>query len=179
VRSILACLVIVSEDVGKSADAGACPAGPVDPTGPARPSGPKCPRRKSTRWSHWLSLVLGSGRGEAGLFEIGCGEFARLRRGHETRATLADRDNSFAAALRATPGVLCRRQARRAQWARMRCADPSVRVGSGLLSDLRAKKVGQGNRVKKSTPNETCQVVVVPRSDKSAGFHRILFAGRF
>jgi hypothetical protein len=37
----------------------------------------------------------------------------------------------------------------------------------------------QGNRVKKSTPNETCQVVVVPRSDKSAGLHGILFAGRF
>jgi hypothetical protein len=37
----------------------------------------------------------------------------------------------------------------------------------------------QGNRVKKSTPNETCQVVVVPRSDKSSGLHGILFAGRF
>ena len=37
----------------------------------------------------------------------------------------------------------------------------------------------QGNRVKKSTPNETCQVVVVPRSDKSAGLHGIFFAGRF
>src|SRR5262249_43041636 len=38
---------------------------------------------------------------------------------------------------------------------------------------------GQGNRVKKSTPNETCQVVVVPRGDKAAGAHGILFAGRF
>jgi hypothetical protein len=42
-----------------------------------------------------------------------------------------------------------------------------------------AQRGQQGNRVKKSTPNETCQVVVVPRSDKSAGLHGILFAGRF
>jgi hypothetical protein len=33
--------------------------------------------------------------------------------------------------------------------------------------------------VKKSTPNETCQVVIVPRSDKSAGLHGILFADDF
>jgi hypothetical protein len=37
----------------------------------------------------------------------------------------------------------------------------------------------QGNRVKKSTANETCQVVVVPRGNKAAGPHGVLFAGRF
>jgi hypothetical protein len=37
----------------------------------------------------------------------------------------------------------------------------------------------QGNRVKKSTPNETCQVVVVPRGDLSADAQGILLAGRF
>jgi hypothetical protein len=53
------------------------------------------------------SLVLGSRRSEAGLFEIDSGELARMRRGHETHATRADRDNCFA----------------------MACADPSVPVG--------------------------------------------------
>jgi hypothetical protein len=37
----------------------------------------------------------------------------------------------------------------------------------------------QGNRVKKSTPNETCQVVVIPGGDLSADAQRIFLAGRF
>ena len=37
------------------------------------------------------SLVLGSRRSETSLCEIGSGELARVRRGHEARATRADR----------------------------------------------------------------------------------------
>jgi hypothetical protein len=51
-------------------------------------------------------LVLGSRRSETGLCEIGAGELARARRGHETRATRADRDNCFATDLMAAP-VCC------------------------------------------------------------------------
>jgi hypothetical protein len=59
------------------------------------------------------SLVLGSRRSETGLFEIDSGELARVRRGHETRATR----------LMAAPGVLFRRQVR---WC------PMAAVASGM-----------------------------------------------
>ncbi len=37
----------------------------------------------------------------------------------------------------------------------------------------------QGNRVKKSTPNETCQVIVIPSGDLAADAQGIFVAGRF
>jgi hypothetical protein len=37
----------------------------------------------------------------------------------------------------------------------------------------------QGNRVKKSTRNETCQVVVIPSGDLAADAQGIFLAGRF
>ena len=37
----------------------------------------------------------------------------------------------------------------------------------------------QGNRAKKSTPNETCQVVVVPTGNLATDAQGIFLAGRF
>jgi hypothetical protein len=47
--------------------------------------------------SHSLRSCSGPRRSETGHCEIGSGELARVRRGHEARAPLADRDNCLAA----------------------------------------------------------------------------------
>ena len=55
------------------------------------------------------------------------------------------------------------------------------RAADDIADPLNAAREGgtQGNRVKKSTPDETCQIVVVPRGDKAAGLQGILLAGGF
>ncbi len=57
------------------------------------------------------SLALGPRRSETGLREIGSGELARVRRGHETGATRA-RGKLFRCWLQWSAGVSFRRQVR-------------------------------------------------------------------
>jgi hypothetical protein len=53
------------------------------------------------------SLVLGSCRSETGLYEIDSGGLARVRRGHGTRTTRADRDKLFRCRSNGSAGVCC------------------------------------------------------------------------
>jgi len=58
-----------------------------------------------------------------------------------------------------------------------------IRRGAGIpansVDERLALDVTQGNRAKKSTPNETCQVVVVPTGNLAADAQGIFLSGRF
>ena len=83
----------------------------------------------------------GDRRSETGLCEIGSGELARVRRGHETRAQRRlIGDNCFTAAMMAPP-VSCSEQVPLDPMSPMDCADPSVRIGpTGDISRFRAHR---------------------------------------
>jgi hypothetical protein len=83
----------------------------------------------------------GDRRSETGLCEIGSGELARVRRGHETRAQCRlIGDNCCTAAMMAPP-VSCSEQVPLDPMSPMDCADSSVRIGpTGDISRFRAHR---------------------------------------